>query len=117
MFDTDHHRAFDKWWEYAADNYVAWEEGNPVALDLYYDPVVDEHVGRGPIGIIAPTWYFAPQRPEIAQAGWNTVAMLNGVLSDGLITGRDDPDWATILLQFAGEFADPATKQRIWDRA
>ena len=69
MFDTDHHRAFDKWWEYAADNYVAWEEGNPVALDLYYDPVVDEHVGRGPIGIIAPTWYFAPQRPEIAQAG------------------------------------------------
>ena len=117
MFDTDHHRAFDKWWEYAADNYVAWEEGNPVALDLYYDPVVDEHVGRGPIGIIAPTWYFAPQRPEIAQAGWNTVAMLNGVLSDEPITGLDGPDRATMLLQFAGEFADPATKQRIWEAA
>jgi hypothetical protein len=88
-----------------------------VALDLYYDPVVDEHVGTGPIGIIAPTWYFAPQRPDVATAGWQTTAMLAGVLGDGPITGLDDPARATTLLQFAGEFADTATKQRIWDAA
>ena len=117
MFGTSHHSAFDKWWEYAAENYVTWDEDNPVGLDLYYDPVVDEHVGRGPIGIIAPTWYFAPQRPEVARAGWNTTATLNGVLGDGPIMGLDDPDRATMLLQFTGEFADPATRQRIWEAA
>jgi len=96
---------------------VTWDGDTPVALDLYYDPIVDEHVGRGPIGIIAPTWYFAPQRRDVAQVGWNTTAMLNGVLGDGPITGLDDPAMATMLLQFAGEFADPATKQRIWEAA
>ena len=69
------------------------------------------------MGIIAPTWYFAPQRPAVAQAGWQTTAMLNGVLGDGPITGLDDPAQATMLLQFAGEFADSATRQRIWEAA
>jgi hypothetical protein len=96
---------------------VVWDDDKPVGLDLYYDPVVDEHVGSGPVGIIAPAWYFAPQRPEVASAGWRTTATLNGVLNDGPITGLDDPDRSTILLQFAGEFADPAVKQRIWEAA
>ncbi len=78
---------------------------------------MDEHVGSGPIGIIAPTWYFAPQRPQVAQAGWHTTALLSGVLGDGPISGLDDPARATMLLQFAGEFADPVTKQRIWTAA
>ena len=117
MFGTSHHGAFDKWWEYAAENYVTWDGDSPIGLDLYYDPVVDQHVGQGPIGIIAPTWYFAPQRPEVAQAGWNTTALLNGVVGNGPITGLDDPARSTMLLQFSGEFADPATKQRIWDAA
>ncbi|MFP6814307.1 MAG: hypothetical protein VB949_01380 [Pseudomonadales bacterium] len=117
MFATHHHSAFDKWWEYAANYYVAWDDGKPVGLDLYYDPVVDEHVGNGPVGIIAPAWHFAPQQSEIASAGWRTAAMLNGVFGDGPITGLDDPARSTILLQFAGEFADPAVKQRIWDAA
>lgn len=69
------------------------------------------------MGIIAPTWYFAPQRPALAQAGWQTTAMLSGVLGDGPIAGLDDPARSTMLLQFAGEFADPATKQRIWEAA
>ena len=96
---------------------MVWDDGDPVGLDLYYDPIVDQHVGSGPIGIIAPTWYFAPQQQKVAQAGWHTIALLNGVLGDGPITGLDDPARATMLLQVAGEFADPATKQRIWAAA
>jgi len=95
---------------------VTWDEKNPVELYLYYDPVVNEHVG-GPIGIIAPTWYFAPQQREIAQAGWNMTALINGVHGAGPITGLEEPNSATMLLQFAGEFADTETKQRIWEAA
>ena len=50
-------------------------------------------------------------------AGWQMTAMLNGVLGDGPITGLDDPARATMLLQFAGEFADSTMKQRIWEAA
>ncbi|MCZ6616933.1 MAG: hypothetical protein O7E57_02280 [Gammaproteobacteria bacterium] len=96
---------------------MTWADGDPVGLDLYYDPIADQHVGSGPIGIIAPAWYFAPQQPQVAQAGWRTTALLNGVLGDGPIIGLDDPARATMLLQLAGEFADPATKQRIWTEA
>ena len=96
---------------------MTWDAGRPVGLDFYYDPTVDEHVGRGPIGLIVPTWYFAPQRREIAEAGWNMAATLNGVLGDGPIAPLDDPSGATMLLQIAGEFADPATKRRVWDAA
>ena len=44
-------------------------------------------------------------------------ATINGVLGDGPISGLDEPASATMLLQIAGEFADPATKQRIWEAA
>ena len=74
-------------------------------------------MGHGPIGLVVPSWYFAPQRREIAEAGWKLTATINGVLGDGPISGLDEPDTATMLLQFAGEFADPATKKRIWDAA
>ena len=53
MFDTDHHRAFEKWWQYASKNYVSWNDDQPVAVDLYYDPIVDEHVLHGAMGIIS----------------------------------------------------------------
>ena len=69
------------------------------------------------MGIIAPAWYFAPQRNDVAEVGWNTAAMLSGVIGDGPIAGLDQPAMATMLLQLAGEFADPATKQRIWEAA
>ncbi len=74
-------------------------------------------MGRGPLGLIVPAWYFAPQRREVALAGWNMSATISGVLGDGPITGLGEPGSATMLLQIAGEFADPATKQRIWDAA
>ena len=117
MFGTRHHGAFDEWWTYAASNYVTWQDDQPVGLDLYYDPVVDEHVGHGPRGIIAPTWYFAPQRPVVALAGWRTAASFNGIFEDGPIRGLDIPGNATMTLQIAGEFADAQTKARIWAAA
>jgi hypothetical protein len=118
MFDTTHHSAFDKWWEFASQNYVTWDKGNPVAIDLYYDPVVDEHVGReGPSGIIAPAWYFAPQKPEVAMAGWKTIAAFSGVLDDGPLNILDNPGNVVPLLQLSGEFAEPDVKKRIWDAA
>lgn len=96
---------------------MTWEGERAVGVDLYYDPVVDEHVGNGPMGLIAPTWYFAPQRREVAVAGWEMGAAFNGVFGDGPITGLDNPANATMLLQVAGEFADPATKARLWEAA
>ena len=69
------------------------------------------------MGIIAPAWYFAPQRNDVAKSGWNTIAMASGVSGGGPIVGLDQPGGATMLLQLAGEFADPATKERIWQAA
>ena len=67
--------------------------------------------------MIAPTWYFAPQRREIAQAGWQMVASLSGALGDAPISVLESADTTTMLLQTAGEFVDPAAKKRIWDAA
>ena len=75
---------------------MSWDNGNPVAVDLYYDPVVDEHVGHGPIGIMAPAWYFAPQKPDVARAGWQIAATLSGALAGGPVTGLEDPARAMI---------------------
>lgn len=94
-----------------------WDGDTPTAFDLYYDPVVDEHVGRGPMGLIAPGWYLAPQRREVAAAGWNLGAMFTGALGGGPVNGLDQPQLGVMLVQMAGEFADPATKARIWDAA
>lgn len=113
---TSHHSAFDHWWEYAAENYVTWDDGRPVAIDLYYDPVVDKHRG-GSVGLIAPAWYLAPQRREIAEAGWNMGAMIAGLHRDGDVTGVQDPRMGVMLTQLAGEFADESTKARLWTAA
>jgi hypothetical protein len=96
---------------------VTWDGENAVGVDLYYDPIVDEHVGNGPMGLMAPAWYFAPQKREVARAGWLTAANFSGVFGDGPIAGLDNPASATMLLQIAGEFADPAAKDRLWEAA
>jgi hypothetical protein len=117
MFSTNHHDAFEKWWQYATTNYVTWKDDQPVGLDVYYDPIVDEHVLHGPMGIAIPAWYFAPQKNQFARAGWNTVAAMSGALGEGPVTGFSDPGTATMLLQLAGEFADEPTKKSLWDAA
>jgi len=69
------------------------------------------------MGIIAPAWYLAPQSYEVAKMGWNTLAEFRGVYGEGEISGLEDAEGATFLLQLAGEFADTATKKRIWEAA
>lgn len=96
---------------------MSWQGDDPVGLDLYYDPIVDEHVAHGPMGVVVPAWYFAPQQPAVARAGWRTAAMVFGVDGDGPIRRLDNPASATMLLQIAGEFADAPTKARIWAAA
>ncbi|HEY5646843.1 MAG TPA: hypothetical protein VIS76_12910 [Pseudomonadales bacterium] len=96
---------------------MSWNGSEPAGLDLYYDPTVDEHVLHGPMGVVVPGWYFAPQLPEVARAGWNIASALWGVQDEAPIPGLDDPSRTVMLLQIAGEFADPATKARIWAAA
>jgi hypothetical protein len=69
------------------------------------------------VGIIAPTWYFAPQKHEVALAGWQAAAAVHDVFGDGPVAGLADPARATTLLQMSGEFADQKTKARIWAAA
>ena len=79
--------------------------------------MVDEHVGRGPIGVLAPGWYLAPQRRDVAEAGWRLGAMLTGALGDGPVMGMANPPAAVMVVQLAGEFASAEVKARIWAAA
>jgi hypothetical protein len=45
------------------------------------------------------------------------LAKIHGVFGDNPISGLEEPEAATMLLQFAGEFADPTSKRRIWEAA
>ncbi len=96
---------------------MSWQGDKPVGFDLYYDPVIDEHHGHGPGGLALPAWYLAPQRREVAQAGWELSATQSGALGDGRIVGLDNPMNAVVLLQLAGEFGDDSVRERIWDAA
>ena len=69
------------------------------------------------MGIITPVWYFAPQKREIAEIGWETLAHFYGVQDGGTISGLDNPEKAVMLLQLAGEFCSPSIKKQVWDAA
>ncbi len=112
---TSYHSAFDAWWEYARENYMTWEDGKPVALDLYYDPVIDHHHLRSPWALSLPGWYLAPQRRAVAEVGWDLAAELHGVSGEGRFVGLEDPMASVALLQLAGEFGDLELFQRLSD--
>ena len=82
-------------------------------MDLYYDPVVDEHL-QTPVGLIAPTWYLAPQRREVAETAWTFGATAMGLLGNNDVTLGRAQD-GVLLAWFTGEFADGAVKQKLWD--
>ena len=69
-------------------------------MDLYYDPVVDEHL-QSPVGLIAPTWYLAPQRREVAETAWKFGAAALGLLGDGDVGFTDFRD-GLMLAWFTG---------------
>ncbi len=85
-------------------------------LDFYYDPTVDEHV-QGKVALIAPGWYLAPQKRQIAEAGWQALTQAARLSSDEPIRGLDDPRKSVTLLQYCGEFAHPDLKDRVWRAA
>jgi len=110
---------FDPWWDHAVENYITWQEGRAVAMDLYYDPVVDEHVSS-PMGLLAPIWYLAPQRPDVARSAWDLAVMLTGLDGDDPPTPEApgmlaDPGFASLLTMQTSEFDDGLVKQRIWE--
>ena len=74
-------------------------------------------MGHGPIGLIAPGWYLAPQRREVAESAWGLGAALSGAAGDGPVSLLGNPAMGVTLVQLAGEFADASTKDRIWAAA
>jgi hypothetical protein len=110
---TDHHQVFDPWWEHATANYVTWQDDRPVAMDLYYDPVVDEHVSS-PMGLLAPVWYLAPLRPDVARSAWEMAVALTGLDGDADPVGLEDPGFASLLAMQTSEFDDGRIRERMW---
>ncbi len=83
-------------------------------MDLYYDPVIDEHVST-PLALMAPVWYLAPQRNDIAKSAWEMAATLTGLFGDGDLIGLDDPNLASLLAMQTGDFTDGEAKTRLWE--
>ena len=83
-------------------------------MDLYYDPVIDEHVST-PLALMAPVWYLAPQRTEMAKSAWEMAATLTGLFGDGDLVGLDDPNLASLLAMQTGDFTDGEAKVRLWE--
>ncbi len=82
-------------------------------MDLYYDPVVDEHV-PSPLGLIAPVWYLAPQRPDVARSAWELAVSVAGLDGDSTV-GLEDPGFASLLALQTGEFDDGRIRRRLWE--
>jgi hypothetical protein len=110
---TDHHRVFDPWWDHAVDHHITWQDGRPVAMDLYYDPVVDQRVSSR-MALLAPVWYLAPQRPDVAHSAWELAVSLTGLDGDGEPTGLDDSGFASLLAMQTSEFDDGRIRDRLW---
>ena len=83
-------------------------------MDLYYDPVIDEHVST-PLALMAPVWYLAPQRTDMAKSAWEMAATLTGLFGDGDLVGLDDPNLASLLAMQTGDFTDGEAKTRLWE--
>ncbi|MED5394014.1 MAG: hypothetical protein VYA26_06145 [Actinomycetota bacterium] len=83
-------------------------------MDLYYDPVIDQHVST-PLALMAPVWYLAPQRTDMAKSAWEMAATLTGLFGDGDLVGLNDPNLASLLAMQTGDFTDGEAKTRLWE--
>ena len=83
-------------------------------MNLYYDPVIDEHVST-PLALMAPVWYLAPQRTDMAKSAWEMAATLTGLFGDGDLVGLNDPNLASLLAMQTGDFTDGEAKTRLWE--
>lgn len=80
-FGTNHHAAFDIWWEIARRDYLHLDkEEPPTAVTFYYDPIIDEHLELPAAGGAIPALYLAPQVPDEARRLWDTARAEMGLL-------------------------------------
>jgi hypothetical protein len=81
-FGTNHHEAFDIWWDYARSEYLHLDADEPPAMvTFYYDPIIDEHLEvPTAVGGSIPTIYLAPQVPEEARVLWDIARSQMGML-------------------------------------
>ena len=71
-FGTNHHEAFDIWWEHARREYLHLDSDEPPAMvTFYYDPIIDEHLTVPAIAGSIPAIYLAPQVPDEARRLWD----------------------------------------------
>lgn len=85
-FGTNHHEAFDIWWDYARSEYLHLDADEPPAMvTFYYDPIIDEHLEvPAAAGGAIPAIYLAPQVPDEARRLWDIARAQLGMLD---ITG------------------------------
>jgi hypothetical protein len=80
-FGTNHHEAFDIWWEHARSEYLHLDGDElPSAVTFYYDPIIDEHLELPAIGGAIPAIYLAPQVPDEARRLWDAARAQMGML-------------------------------------
>jgi hypothetical protein len=81
-FGTNHHEAFDSWWDYARGEYLHLDAEEPPAMvTFYYDPIIDEHLEvPAAVGGAIPVIYLAPQVPEDARKLWDIARAQLGML-------------------------------------
>jgi hypothetical protein len=80
-FSTDHHEAFDIWWQHARREYLHLDGDElPAAVTFYYDPIIDEHLELPAIGGAIPAIYLAPQVPDEARRLWDAARAQMGLL-------------------------------------
>jgi hypothetical protein len=80
-FGTNHHEAFDIWWEHARSEYLHLDGDElPSAVTFYYDPIIDEHLEVPAVGGAIPAIYLAPQVPDEARRLWDAARAQMGML-------------------------------------
>ena len=81
-FGTNHHEAFDVWWEIARRDYLHLDGDEPPSMvTFYYDPIIDEHLELpAAIGAAVPVIYLAPQVPDEARRLWDAARAQMGIL-------------------------------------
>jgi hypothetical protein len=130
---TQHHEAFDTWWDYARGAYVGLDgDTAPTTYTFYYDPLLDLH-HRLPVRTgLTTAFYLAPQVPADARRLFDAASADAGlqrpdlgvsdrrprlhprVVGFALFLAREwgDSELAARLADFAEQSYEPR-----WDRA